>query len=113
MTADHATREHGHEPGSRAPSRAPRRRRRRLIAAGLLAALALVPGGRAVLAQSSGILVENWTKIPLGTTGIPSGWQGHNWGSPKYDFQVVEDDGSRAFLMKSDKDSSSISKELK
>ena len=51
--------------------------------------------------------------MPLGTTGVPPGWQGHNWGSPKYDFTVVEDGGSRAFRMKSDNDSSTISKEIK
>jgi hypothetical protein len=65
------------------------------------------------LAQPSTVVVEDWSTIPVGTRGIPPGWQGHNWGSPKYDFTVIQDGNKRALLLKSDDDSSSISKELK
>ena len=49
----------------------------------------------------------------MGTRGIPPGWQGHNWGNPKYDFTVIQDGNKRVLLLKSDNDSSSISKEIK
>ena len=65
------------------------------------------------MAQPSSIVVENWEKIPVGTKGIPPGWQGHKWGSPKYDFTVVQDGDKKALLLKSDNESSSITKELK
>ncbi len=51
--------------------------------------------------------------MPVGTHGIPPGWQGHKWGSPKYDFTVVQDGAGKALQLKSDNDSSSISKEIK
>ena len=34
-------------------------------------------------------LVEDWSKIPVGTTGIPPGWKGQDWGSPSYDLAHV------------------------
>ena len=85
---------------------------RRLWLVGLLVAVpaALVA---VALAQPSTVVVEDWSTIPVGTRGIPPGWQGHNWGSPKYDFTVIQDGNKRALLLKSDNDSSSISKEIK
>lgn len=78
------------------------------------ALIAVVPlAAAAALAQGARVVVENWEKIPAGTRGIPPGWQGHKWGSPRYDFQVVQDDGMKAIRLKSDNDSSSISKEIK
>jgi hypothetical protein len=82
------------------------------MVSGLLVAI-VAAAALAALAQPSSIVVENWGKIPVGTKGIPPGWQGHKWGSPKYDFTVVQDGDKRALLLKSDDDSSSISKELK
>jgi hypothetical protein len=64
-------------------------------------------------AQSSSVVVEDWAKMRVGTRGIPPGWQGHKWGSPKYDFTVVQDGAGQALQLKSDNDSSSISKEIK
>jgi hypothetical protein len=78
------------------------------LLAGVLAA-----GVSAAAAQSGTILVTDWSKQPLGSQGIPEGWQGQNWGSPKYDFTVVEEGSNRALRLKSDNDSSTISKELK
>jgi hypothetical protein len=57
-------------------------------------------------------LVEDW-KQKLGATGIPPGWQGQNWGSPKYDFKVEEHDGRAAVHMKSANEGSTISREIK
>src|SRR5688572_31099925 len=57
--------------------------------------------------------VADWSKYPVGTKGIPEGWKGGDWGSPKYDFQVVEVDGQRALHLKSEGDSSTISRDIK
>ena len=56
--------------------------------------------------------VEDW-KQKVGATGIPPGWQGQNWGSPKYDFKVEESDGRAALHMKSANEGSTISREIK
>jgi hypothetical protein len=58
------------------------------------------------------LVVETW-KDKLGATGIPPGWQGQNWGSPKYDFKVEENDGHPALHMKSANEGSTISREIK
>jgi hypothetical protein len=63
-------------------------------------------------AQTGSIVVEDWSKQPSGKRGIPNGWQGQNWGSPKYDFTVVIDDSAPAIHLKSDNDSSTISREI-
>jgi|SRR5215468_1038361 len=88
---------------------------RRPAVAALLAAAVLVAGVLAVgaLAEPSAFVVENWSKAQVGAHGIPSGWQGHKWGNPKYDFTVVADGTGKALELKSDNDSSSISKEVK
>jgi hypothetical protein len=85
---------------------------RRVGLGGLLITV-LAAVGAGALAQPATIVVEDWSKIPVGTRGIPPGWQGHDWGSPKYDFTVIQDGDKRALLLKSDNDSSSISKEIK
>ena len=59
------------------------------------------------------VVVEDWSAVPMGHKGIPEGWKGQSWGSPTYDFTVVEEDGRRALHLKSRGDSSTISKELK
>jgi len=58
------------------------------------------------------LVVETW-KDKIGATGIPPGWQGQNWGSPKYDFKVEENEGRAALHMKSVNDGSTISREIK
>jgi len=58
------------------------------------------------------VVVESW-KDKIGATGIPPGWQGQNWGSPKYDFEIVTDDGRKALHMKSANEGSTISKDIK
>lgn len=59
------------------------------------------------------VLIEDWSSYAVGTKGIPPGWQKQRWGSPSYDFTVVESDGQKALQLKSAGDSSNISKEIK
>ncbi len=79
---------------------------------GWLAAGLLVAGGVAAAADPDIVVVENWSKQGEGHTGVPDGWQKQNWGSPKYDFKIVTDGGEKVLCLKSDNDSSTISKEL-
>ena len=81
----------------------------RLRIATTLAVLVLVP-----LAWAAGdVVVEDWSKVPVGTKGIPPGWKGQQWGSPAYDFTVVEDGGKKVLHLKSAHEGSTISKEVK
>ena len=59
------------------------------------------------------VLIEDWSSYAVGTKGIPPGWQKQRWGSPNYDFTVIENDGQKALHLKSAGDSSNISKEIK
>ena len=59
------------------------------------------------------VVVEDWSTQPVGTKGIPPPWQKQRWGSPAYDFTVVEDGGRKVLHLKSTNDSSNISKEIK
>ena len=59
------------------------------------------------------VVVADWTKHALGTNGIPDGWKGSDWGSPRYDFEIVEVDGQRVLHLKSEGDSSTISRDIK
>ena len=64
-------------------------------------------------ADPATVLVEDWSKQPDGKTGIPDGWKGQSWGSPKYDFRVVTQNPRKVLHLKSQNDSSTISKEIK
>ncbi len=64
-------------------------------------------------AQSDTVVVEDWTKTTVGHQGVPPGWQTQKWGSPRYDFTIVQDSAGKALMVKSDNDSSTISKEIK
>ena len=80
----------------------------------LLAPIVAAVLGVAALAVAADVfVVEDWAKVPVGTTGIPPGWQKQRWGSPSYDFAVVEAEGRRVLHLKSAGDSSNISKEVK
>jgi hypothetical protein len=59
------------------------------------------------------VLIEDWSSYAVGTRGIPPGWQKQRWGSPNYDFAVVEAEGQKVLHLKSEGDSSTISKEIK
>src|SRR2546425_708666 len=81
---------------------------RRIVLCALLAFAGL---GAALAADL--VLVEDWSKIPVGTTGIPPGWKGQDWGSPSYDLAVVEEDGQHVLRLRSHDDSSTIANEIK
>ena len=36
-----------------------------------------------VSAQGAKFIVEDWSKIPVGSKGVPPGWRSQSWGSPK------------------------------
>ncbi|PWU18803.1 MAG: hypothetical protein C5B48_14380 [Candidatus Rokuibacteriota bacterium] len=59
------------------------------------------------------IVVDDWSKPEVGAHGVPAGWQAQSWGSGKYDFTVVAEGQQKALRLRSDDDSSTISKEIK
>jgi Protein of unknown function (DUF3047) len=79
----------------------------------LAVALLTMVVGPLPAADSPTVPVEDWSKQPDGKTGIPDGWKGQNWGSPKYDFGIATQGGRKAIHLKSANDSSTISKEVK
>jgi hypothetical protein len=82
--------------------------RHRLVPALLLLLLCATVGWAA-----DQVVVEDWSQAPVGAKGIPPGWKGQNWGSPKYDFTVVQDDGRKGLHLKSANDGSTVSKDVK
>jgi hypothetical protein len=58
-------------------------------------------------------VVEDWSRHPVGAAGIPAGWKGQNWGSPAYDFRIVEDQGHKALQLRSRGEGSTIAKEIR
>jgi hypothetical protein len=81
--------------------------RARLLAI-LLLSFATVAG-----AQAPMLVVEDWTKPAVGTKGLPPDWKAQNWGSPKYDFEIVTEENQRALRMKSANEGSLASREIK
>lgn len=92
-------------------TRDPRSRRAFLLEA--TCALLLARSGRAWAAGALA-LVEDWSRAPVGSKGVPPGWQKYETpgGHPAYDFTVVEDAGRRALAMRSAGDHSTIAKEV-
>ena len=80
--------------------------RRHLIMAGVAVVATVV-------AAWADFVVEDWSKHPSGTKGVPPGWEKQNWGSPKYDFTIVDLDGRRVLHLKSNDEGSTISKAVK
>lgn len=80
---------------------------------GWLSLLLIVSLASLVSAQGNRYVVEDWSKAPVGHKGVPPGWRSQNWGSPKYDFEVVNDGSTRVLRMLSEGDSSTINKEIK
>ena len=80
---------------------------------GWLTLLLLAASASLVSAQGPRVVVEDWSKVPVGTKGVPPGWRTQSWGSPKYDFEVVADGSSRVLRLLSEGDSSTINKEIK
>jgi hypothetical protein len=85
----------------------------RLLTAMVLMTAALAAARAVPAADPATIPVEDWSKQPDGKTGIPEGWKGQTWGSPRYDFRVVSQGGRKVLHLKSQNDSSTISKEIK
>ncbi len=59
------------------------------------------------------VVIEDWSKHPVGTRGIPPGWEGQKWGSPAYDLTVVDNDGHRVLRLASKNEGSTISRDIK
>ena len=59
------------------------------------------------------VLVEDWTKAQVGTRGLPPEWKAQNWGSPKYEFEIVTEDNQRVLHMKSANEASLASRDIK
>ena len=59
------------------------------------------------------IVIEDWSSHPVGTRGVPAGWERQQWGSPAYDFTIVDDGGRKVLQLKSKDEGSTISKEIK
>lgn len=78
----------------------------------ILSALLLSLVGWVAWAQQDSVVVEDWSKQPVGARGIPDGWKGQNWGSPKYDFVIVTDEGRKALHMKSANDGSTVARDV-
>jgi hypothetical protein len=79
----------------------------------LIATTTAVLGARRARASAGAIdTVEDWSEAPLGTRGVPPGWEKYETprGQPAYDFTVVEDDGRRALNLKSASEHSTIAK---
>lgn len=58
-------------------------------------------------------VVEDWSKAPAGHKGVPPEWKNQSWGSPKYDFTIVEDGGRKVLHLRSQDEGSTISREVK
>jgi hypothetical protein len=76
-------------------------------------ALALVASLAATASAADQVLVEDWSTHAVGAKGIPTGWQGQNWGSPKYDITVLTEDGRKALRLRSANEGSTVSKDIK
>jgi hypothetical protein len=76
-------------------------------------ALTLVLSLAATSRAADQVLVEDWSSLAVGATGMPAGWQRQNWGSPKYDFTVVAEDGRKVLRMRSANEGSTSSKDIK
>lgn len=60
------------------------------------------------------VVLEDWKKQALGSKGVPDGWKGgQTWGSPQYDLTIVENEGHRVLHLRSEQDSSTVSKDIK
>ena len=81
--------------------------RLRLSIVGLVGLIAVSAGAAA------SVLIEDWSSHAVGARGVPAGWERQQWGSPAYDFTIVEDGGRKVLHLKSKDDGSTIAKELK
>src|SRR5919108_1321080 len=59
------------------------------------------------------VVVEDWRSYPVGTRGISGDWKEQTWGRPAYDFEIVSDNGQPVLHLRSNGDSSTISRDLR
>ena len=83
----------------------------------LLFAVSILVGPAVLAAPASEtdlVLVEDWTRQPLNSRGVPDTWTAHETigGHPAYDFTIVEIDSRRALQMRSHDDHSTIAKNI-
>jgi hypothetical protein len=76
-------------------------------------AVLLLAAASAVFGQGAQVVVEDWSKTPIGQKGVPNGWKTQSWGSPKYEFEVVSESPTRVLHLVSNGDSSTINKDIK
>jgi len=84
---------------------------------GLLLALSILGVPAALAApppETDIVLVEDWTRQPLNSRGVPDTWTAHETigGHPVYDFAIVDINGRRALHMRSNGDHSTIAKKI-
>src|SRR5262245_4469426 len=78
-----------------------------------LVALTMLGLASAAASEPSRVLVEDWSGHRAGHAGIPEGWKGQTWGSPRYDFAVIADGPGQVLRLRSRGDNSIISKEIR
>src|SRR5690242_20883943 len=59
------------------------------------------------------VVIEDWKSSPVGSKGIPRGWEGQRWGSPAYEMVVEDVDGRRALHLFSRNEGSTVTKDIK
>jgi hypothetical protein len=67
----------------------------------------------AAAAAAADLVVEDWSQQAVGGKGLPAGWKGQSWGSPKYDFTIVTNDTHKVLHLRSANEGSTISREVK
>jgi hypothetical protein len=80
---------------------------------GAVATLGTALGVAVAAVAANVVVVEDWAGVAVGSRGVPPGWEKQRWGSPAYDFTVVDNDGHRVVHLKSAGDSSNISKDIR
>src|SRR5262249_31392409 len=75
-------------------------------------AAALLLFASATAAAADQVVIEDWSKYPVGTKGIPGDWKPQQWGSPKYDFSIVANDTRKVLHMLSANEGSTISRDI-
>src|SRR5262245_17158884 len=78
-----------------------------------LVALTMLGLASAAASEPSRVLVEDWSGHRAGHAGIPEGWKGQTWGSPRYDFAVIADGPGQVLRLRSRGDNSTVSKEIR
>jgi hypothetical protein len=71
-------------------------------------------GGLVTALAVDRFVVEDWRSYPIGTRGVPNGWMRQKWsGRAAYDFEIFADNGQPVLHLRSKRDSSMISRDLR